>query len=503
MPEEEGIDRDSSKRSMPRRRGRRWLLRCGAILFGLSFFVAAEGLCWLFGVGAPDLMDDPFVGFNRLQPLFILDKPKHRYEIAPARLKFFVPESFPARKPLGTYRIFCLGGSTVQGRPFAKETSFTTWLQLALSCADPSRHWEVINCGGVSYASYRLVPIMLECLQYRPDMFIVCTGHNEFLEDRTYGDVRDQTPLLAIPHHYLARLRTYQLYRRALLKLVGRNGEAPHRTKLGSDVDALLDYHNGIRAYHRDPKWRRGVIAHFRFNLSRMAAICAEHHIPLVLVLPPSNLADTPPFKSEHLAGITPAEIAQFDRLVQAAEKVIGSDQRRAMQLYRRALAIDPEYAAAHYQLGVLLETTGQYAAARREYLAAREQDICPLRILQPMEKIIRQVADQWSVPLLDARSLLAAHTEHGILDGFVLVDHVHPSIESHKLIGLALVKLLAAQGVLTLQANWEQAARQRFQQHFSSLSMFYFFRGQQRLHALQQWAIGNADGPPIEQKSK
>jgi hypothetical protein len=116
---------------------RRWLMRSAAILLGLSVFIVAETICWLFNVGTPDLQDDPFVGFNNLQPLFVLDNAKHAYHVAPARLKFFVQESFPAQKRPGTYRIFCLGGSTVQGRPFAKETSFTTWLQLALACADP------------------------------------------------------------------------------------------------------------------------------------------------------------------------------------------------------------------------------------------------------------------------------------------------------------------------------------------------------------------------------
>jgi len=491
----------SAARSPAPSRLRGWLMRGAAISVGLGVFVVAEAICWLFGWGAPNTHDDPFVGFNNLQPLFVLDQAKREYHVAPARLKFFVEDSFPAKKAPGTYRIFCLGGSTVQGRPFAKETSFTTWMQLALQCADPRKKWEVINCGGVSYASYRLVPVMRECLHYGPDLFVVCTGHNEFLEDRTYGYIRDQPALLATPHHYLARLRTYQLYRQFVLRLL--NKRTPHRSTviLGSDVDAMLDYHNGIRAYHRDPAWRHGVVQHFRFNLSRMAEICDQHKVPLVLIVPPSNLADTPPFKSEHRSGISAAQLAQFDRLESAARAAPTLGHVRAVALYREALAIDPEYAATHYQLGMLLELLGRYNEARDEYLAARDQDICPLRIIQPMENAIQEVADTWSLACLDARPLLAARTEHGILDGAVLVDHVHPSIESHKLIGLALVKLLATLNVVTPKPNWERAAQDVFQKYFDALPMFYFVRGQQRLHALRQWAIGNADGLPIESR--
>lgn len=477
------------------------MMRTAAVLFGLSLFVMAEGICWLFGWGEPNMQEDPFVGFNSLQPLFVLDQEKDQYHIAPARLKFFVEDSFPAKNRPGTYRIFCLGGSTVQGRPFAKETSFTTWLQLALTCADPSRKWEVVNCGGVSYASYRLVPVMLECMQYQPDLFIVCTGHNEFLEDRTYGDIRDTPALLAIPHHYLTRLRSYQLYRRLLLSLANRRAPPRSPVTLGSDVDAMLDYHNGIRAYHRDLAWRRGVVQHFQYNLSRMADICQQHKVPLVLIVPPSNLADTLPFKSEHRGDITAAQLAQFNQLVKAARETSGIGHQLAIEAYRKALAIDSTYAGTHYELGLLLELIGRYKDARDEFLAAREQDVCPLRIIHPMEKIIQDVAADWSLPILDARRLLAAHTEHGILDGSVLVDHVHPSIESHKLIGLALVDVLAGMRVVVPPSGWVARARQVFQQHFESLPMFYFVRGQQRLHALQQWASGNADGPPVESR--
>ena len=57
------------------------------------------------------------------------------YEIPATRQKFFQPESFAAQKADDEFRIFVFGGSTVQGRPYAIETSFTTWLELALAAA--------------------------------------------------------------------------------------------------------------------------------------------------------------------------------------------------------------------------------------------------------------------------------------------------------------------------------------------------------------------------------
>ncbi|MHB8898104.1 MAG: hypothetical protein ACYC6Y_05105, partial [Thermoguttaceae bacterium] len=159
--------------------------RLAAVALGLSPLLVLEGLLWCFDPGTPVYDHDPFVGFRAVHPLFVLSPDGRRYETAPSRLDFFRADSFDARKAPNEYRIFCLGGSTVQGSPFTIETSFTTFLELSLQAAEPERKWQVVNCGGISYASYRLVPILQEVLRYQPDLVILYTGQNEFLEDRT------------------------------------------------------------------------------------------------------------------------------------------------------------------------------------------------------------------------------------------------------------------------------------------------------------------------------
>ena len=65
-----------------------------------------------------------------------------------------------------------------------------------LPAADSSRDWEVINVGAISYASYRTAGLMEELAQYEPDLFIVYTGHNEFLERRTYDTLSERPSLV-------------------------------------------------------------------------------------------------------------------------------------------------------------------------------------------------------------------------------------------------------------------------------------------------------------------
>jgi lysophospholipase L1-like esterase len=478
---------------------RLWLFRCLAILCGLSIFVVVEAACCLLGVGEPQLDDDPFVGFSSLQPLFEKDASGDRFVTAKSRLKFFSFEEFSATKAAGTKRIFCLGGSTVKGRPFSKETSFTTWLQLALQEAQPDRDWEVINCGGISYASYRLVPILQECLAYQPDAFIICTGHNEFLEDRSYGEMRDVSPIVTGSFYGLSKLRSFRLIRQTMLP----ESETGNRDQLGADVDAFLDYKNGLAAYHRDDGWRRGVAAHFESNLERMVSLAQRATVPIILIHPPSNLADSPPFKSEHRSDMTPQDLSDWETAIDAANSTLKTFPAAAVDSFREAISLDADYADTHFELGRLLELAGDFDAARHEFLLAREHDICPLRIIAPLEQALSRVADRNRVPLLDAHRLLETETRHGILDGSMLVDHVHPSFEGHQLMAMALVEVLERVALLTPQSGWQKQAQTSFKNHFEQLPDLYFAQGEQNLANLRFWTQGMADGPPVESRSQ
>ena len=471
---------------------RRWLFRVGAVLLGLSLFVVVETACRLFDIGQPALIEDPFVGFSGFQPLFQLDESGDSREIRPPRLRFFAAESFAAVKPAGTFRIFCLGGSTVQGRPFSKDTSFSTFLELGLQAASPERDWEVVNCGGISYASYRLVPVLSECLQYEPDLILFCTGHNEFLEDRSYGHIRDRASLVSGPLETLSRFRSVHLYRRLLQSFSDR---PKPETRLGSEVDARLDYQNGLDAYVRDDAWRDGVVRHFEFNINRLLQIAGSSGIPVLLILPPSNLADTPPFKSLPGAGVGAAELQQHRRLVETARRLQKTDPYGAVAALEDAIRIDNRQAAVHYQLGRLLESLGETDRAGNAFLLARDHDICPLRILSPMEAAVKSAARVHGVPLVDAHELLESRTDTGILDNAWLLDHVHPSIDGHEQMALALIQAMAEEQIVVPAADWQARVAAVYRQHRSDLPPIYYLKGEQRLENLRYWTQGRAEG--------
>ena len=176
---------------------------------------------------------------------------------------YFNRQEFTRGKPPGTYRIFCMGGSTTYGRPYDDSTSFAGWLRELLPVADGSNNWEVINAGGISYASYRVAHLMEELINYQPDLFIIYTGHNEFLEERTYSQIRDIPTAVQSTVSLLARTRTWAAMTTALQSLgIYPQAEKEGRDKLAVEVDILLDQSAGLDRYTRDDQLRENILQH-------------------------------------------------------------------------------------------------------------------------------------------------------------------------------------------------------------------------------------------------
>lgn len=168
-----------------------------SLIIIVVFFGGLELVLALAGVKPILLTEDPLVGFSSNVPLFVEQRQSSGrmvYRTASNKLIRFNDQVFPKDKGKNTYRIFTVGGSTTQGRPFDHKVSFGGWLQAFLDAAEPGTNWGVINAGGASYASYRVAKLMQELVRYQPDLFIVYSGHNEFLEERSYGKFADLPP---------------------------------------------------------------------------------------------------------------------------------------------------------------------------------------------------------------------------------------------------------------------------------------------------------------------
>ena len=430
------------------------------------FVGVLELALWLCGV-RPDLYDqDPYVGFSSSVPLFSeRTRASGRIDMLTAANKtaFFNVQRFEQPKPAGTYRIFCVGGSTTYGRPYGDRTSFSGWLRSFLPVADPSRRWQVINAGGISYASYRVAFLMEELAQYEPDLFVIYCGHNEFLERRTYGQLIAAPRVLTDVRAWLSRTRICAATSRLVGAAVNRGAtSARTREVLTGEVDTILDHSVGPEDYHRDHFQHDQVFRHFELNLNRMIDIAWAVGAQVVLVTPAGNLRDCGPFKSEHRSGLTHADAERFGALLDAAAAARADDYpQRALAALDAAVALDNRHAEAHYQRGRALVELGRHEAAKTALQRAVEEDVCPLRAPAAVRKFVLKAASQRNVPLIDFADAVERDAEHGIPGSEQFLDHVHPNIATNRALALQIVDALHQEGVVSLSTDWNDTAVQ------------------------------------------
>jgi lysophospholipase L1-like esterase len=468
-------------------------MRCAAIAIALLPFVIAElVLRRLEPNSVQSVDDDPLVDLHQLRPLFVLNEQKGRWEIPPQRANYFAFDSFVADKPPGLKRIFVLGGSTVQGHPYSIETAFPTWLKLRLQAANPDTPFEVVNCGGVSYASYRVARLLDEVLQHQPDAIVLYTGHNEFLEDREYREVKQ----LGSIRYWISRIASPL----RLVKWI--QNQLPHSdssaTVLASEVDTRLDHVGGLDRYQRDPDWKSGVEQHFDQTLRRMIRTADSAGVPLVLCVPACDLVTTPPFKVVPSLQPGTSAAAEFDEAWRCATDGSLTIEQR-LQSCQQCLKLDPLHAGAAYVAGRLSFELGDSQQASPLLVAARDLDVCPLRATSPIVDSVIDASRQFDIPLvqtellLDQRDSQGRHVSDGIADPEYFVDHVHPSVAGHQQIAQAVFGKLAELGWYPQTAEAESRYQQLAKQHLDSLGEAYYARGKQRLEGLRRWASGRS----------
>jgi len=456
------VNKPSAPRELPFWKGAILSLVAIGLFFGLL-----EGVLALVGVRPTLLHEDPFVGFVSNVPLFVPEINSDGRQIlttAANKQRHFNRQQFYKKKATGTYRIFCLGGSTTYGRPYNDTTSFAGWLRELLPSADPRRRWEVINAGGISYASYRVASLMNELALYEPDLFIIYSGHNEFLEERSYGALRDAPGAIKSTAALLARTRTWTAMSLVMKRMNILSSSKPdQRVRLTGEVDTLLE-NFGPDIYKRDDNLHDKILMHYRVSLKRMVDIAESVNADVIFVTPASNLKDFSPFKSQYTDGLSESDRLRVENLLaNAVELIRESRWSEALKILDEALVIDPRFAELHYRRGKVLFALGQHEKAKAAFRRARDEDICPLRALSPMQETLAEVSRETGTPLVDFVDLveqrLSAEQGHRVPGEEYFLDHVHPTTEGNRMLAIRLVEAMSELGILQPVDTWGEQA--------------------------------------------
>lgn len=166
---------------------RRMLFRVILALLAISPLIACE---ILLRVSDVRIADDPYLNFGQVDSYFVQKEIGGRphYQVANREVYRERNTVFPVTKTPGTFRVFCLGGSASAGWPHPQEEIYSRFLQQALQDTYPDRTIEVLNVSAHAYAAYRVRLIFQEVIEFKPDLIVIYSGNNEFLEKRVYRE---------------------------------------------------------------------------------------------------------------------------------------------------------------------------------------------------------------------------------------------------------------------------------------------------------------------------
>ena len=273
----------------------------------------------------------------------------------------------------------------------------------------------MINAGAISYASYRIKGLMAELAGFEPDLFIVYTGENEFLERRTYASVFETPGLLRNAAGLASRLRIATVTQRGL-ELAGLTQANRHGSRQRDFTKRWCGFRSmpwARKPTHATRPSSGEVLSHYEASLNAMVDLAAETNARLLFVTPISNLRDFAPFKSENRSGLTPDQLRAWKVAFEKGKELARNNRpAEADQQFDAALAIDDRHADLLYRKGQALLALGKDKEARDYLVRARDEDICPLRALTATLETMRKVAGQRGVALLDFERLATPRAE-------------------------------------------------------------------------------------------
>ncbi len=346
-------------------------------LITLALLIVLEGAARIAERWAAPLDVDLGLGFDPDTRLFIPSPEAPDILVThPAKRQAFREQKFRVAKEEGTFRAFALGGSSVN---YLGEGLLGLDARLQGAFAGRYNRVEIINAGGLTYGSQRIVPIVAEVLKYAPDLILLYSGHNEFeeLEQMEYVDL-DGLPW----QRRLSHLALFRLIRDRKARWTMRRLEREHNQAImaHSDVDYLKVWQHTFTEGEVEERMRS-----YRRNLVMIARMCEARAVPLIIGTVPSNLLK-PSLTPESASGFEPA----------------------------KALYAEGRYAEGMAATRLFLRSVPRHQASDTE------------------NEIIRAVAKEYGLTLADVETAVCAAEPHGVPGETLFSDECHLTLEGN-----------------------------------------------------------------------
>jgi lysophospholipase L1-like esterase len=340
--------------------------------------------------------------------------------------------TFVDPKPTNNVRVLLLGESAMQGYPEPRHLCASAFLQLMLQDAWRDRQVEVINLGTTAIASFPVLGILTEALQYEPDLVVIYLGHNEFFG--TYGVASIGS---ADAHPWILRANRW-FHSLAIVQVLQRFRHHGDSTDNRTFMEQMM-----ARTYIGPTDSLRKAAANLLYqNLGEMIRRCQAKGARVLICLPPSNERDLAPIGVDKLDQFPSGVQREIGALLATAEDSTHSGPSNAIPLLQKALELDPNHARAHYLLGEAFAHDGKQNEALEQYILARDLDSMPWRAPSQSVNAIIQAASS-NAAICDLPKAFRANSPGQTIGWELMNDHVHPTLRGQALIAEAIVDCL------------------------------------------------------------
>ena len=403
------------------------------------FFVAVEGVLRMFPL---DFETEPAVKIEGSTASFTEEVINNERCYVASNESFRPPQiKIPCDKQQGAFRIVSIGGSASNGLPHAVGNSYLDYLQDLFVQNLPDQNVEVYNFGGSGFASYRLRTFIGQLEQLQPDLVIIYSGNNEFVEARRYATRSGMTWRI---RQFIVKTRIGQLLSRSILQT--KQIVLNNTVEIAVYDDTIQKKASNLRA---EPGQTEIVLLEYEDNIRAIIDEALGWQVPVLLFTIPTNLRDWRPHvsfsKSEG-----PERVQWLQDFTRGRGCFFDGKYKEAEAAFRKVISVEPLHAESCYFLGRSLEMQGQKESSFEMYLQAKELDYGPFRALNAINETLRKIADEKEqVYLVDLEQEFKSCAE-GVAPGFDLfVDYCHPTYRGNRVIANKSFERIMADNLL------------------------------------------------------
>ncbi|MCX7798480.1 MAG: GDSL-type esterase/lipase family protein [Melioribacter sp.] len=307
-----------------------------------------------------------------------------------------IEDSFDKFKDKNSFRVFVLGESSAAGYPYMPMGSFSRYIRRRLELNYPRKKIEVVNLSLTATNSFTIRDFIPEVIKQQPDVVLIYAGHNEYYGALGVGSLEKGTGSRKIVNAvlFLNNFKITQLIKNILKWISSKFTKQVNPYSSGTLMSRMakekyIEFNSRL--------YKEGLMQ-FKENFVDIIVKLKAARVPLIISTVVSNLKDQPPFVS-----------------------VSNSKYPSANDVYQKAL---------------IFFNLGNFRKADSLFRYAKDLDGLRFRAPEGINFIIRNLANDYKIPLVDVDSFFAHISPNHIVGNNLMTDHLHPTLKGYQIIG-------------------------------------------------------------------